>query len=106
MNKNILIKNKIKDFYKKKYVSNNVNNACKENNKIKNIIITYVPLLKNDIIYKIVNRLASRCTFYINIKDYNLTHNELIGCSHEELKEHLENKFQEVMNFDNYGEWD
>ena len=99
-------KDKIKDFYKKRYIKKNVNNLHIENGKLNNIIKTYIPLLKDDIVYKIINRLASRCCYFINIKDYNITHNELIGCSHEELKNYLESKFEEGMNFDNYGEWE
>ena len=30
---------------------------------------------------------------------------QLIGCSFEELKSHLESKFQEGMTWDNYGDW-
>lgn len=30
---------------------------------------------------------------------------ELIGCSIEDLKTHLESQFQKGMNWDNYGEW-
>jgi hypothetical protein len=30
---------------------------------------------------------------------------ELVGCSIDELKQHLESKFTDGMNWDNYGEW-
>jgi hypothetical protein len=30
---------------------------------------------------------------------------ELIGCSWEEFKRHIESKFSKGMNWDNYGEW-
>ncbi len=30
---------------------------------------------------------------------------ELLGCSLEKLKKHLENKFEDGMNWDNYGVW-
>lgn len=30
---------------------------------------------------------------------------DLIGCTIEELKQHLEGKFEDGMSFDNYGEW-
>lgn len=30
---------------------------------------------------------------------------ELIGCSIEQLLEHLESQFQDGMTWDNYGEW-
>jgi 5-methylcytosine-specific restriction endonuclease McrA len=31
---------------------------------------------------------------------------ELIGCTSEELKSHLQNKFTKDMSYDNYGEWE
>ena len=30
---------------------------------------------------------------------------EILGCSYEEFKQHLENQFTEGMNWDNYGKW-
>jgi len=35
-----------------------------------------------------------------------MTHIELLGCSYNELKFHLENLFQKGMTFENYGEWE
>ena len=99
-------KHNIATYYKKKASLKYTNNYYNENEKLKHIINTYIPLIKNDIMYKIVHNLANRCSSLINIKDYKLTHNELIGCTHEELKNYLENKFECGMNFNNYGEWE
>ena len=84
----------------------NINNYYKNKKKINTQIEIYNELGKNDIMYKIVNRLVSRTSTFISLNKYGLTHINLLGCSYNELKYHLENQFQEGMSFENYGEWE
>lgn len=59
--------------------------------------------LKTDSNFKITYTLRSRL---LNALKYNLKSNttlNLLGCSIEELKVHLESQFTEGMNWDNYG---
>jgi hypothetical protein len=89
------IKNKIKKFYKDK--------------KQKEILNTkYITKRYEDIIFRITNNLATRAYKYLlkyNIEK-KITHMELIGCTHEELKIHIEKQFTDGMNFENYSEWE
>jgi len=89
------IKNKIKKFYKDK--------------KQKEILNTkYITKRYEDIIFRITNNLATRSYKYLlkyNIEK-KITHMELIGCTHEELKIHIEKQFTDGMNFENYSEWE
>ena len=68
----------IKKYYNEKY-----------RNKI--IIDKYLLKIKNDVIDKIINNLRRKA--YPYIKKLKITNIELIGCSKEELKEHLKKKF-------------
>jgi hypothetical protein len=89
------IKNKIKNYYK--------------NKKQTGILVNkYINKCKEDIIFRIIKNLASRTKNILvknNIKK-EYTHMELIGCSSDELKLHLEIQLKNNMNFDNYGEWE
>ena len=41
-----------------------------------------------------------------SIKNFKLRGNsKLLGCSYEEVREHLSKQFTEGMSWDNYGEW-
>ncbi len=58
-----------------------------------------------DINYKILCNLRTRIYQSLKgLRKLNKT-NELIGCSIEFLKIHLEEKFQNGMSWDNYGKW-
>lgn len=62
---------------------------------------------KSDIIFKLKQILRHR--IYIYLKRKNLTKKtktfDLVGCSAEFLKEHLEKQFKYNMSWDNYGTW-
>jgi len=60
---------------------------------------------KNDPLFKLKDNLRSLIRESIKNKGYKkLTKTELIlGCSFEEFKNHLEFKFEDWMNWDNYG---
>ena len=60
---------------------------------------------KTDIIWKIKKNLRGRLWAALKGADKSSKTLELLGCSLEELKKHLQNKFEDGMNWDNYGVW-
>jgi hypothetical protein len=93
-----------KEEYKKKQIQQYYKNKYKE----KLLINTYLSKRYDDVINKIIDNLSKRaCKFFkkYNI-DIKLTHMQLIGSSKEELQKHIEDKFTENMNYNNYGEWE
>jgi hypothetical protein len=61
--------------------------------------------VKEDVGFRLLQRCRKRLYEAVkgNVKSKRTM--ELIGCSIEELQEHLESQFQKGMNWDNYGEW-
>ena len=59
--------------------------------------------MSNDINYRIAERCRSRIHGALRGNSKSASTFELIGCSVEELKKHLENQFQEGMTWDNWG---
>ena len=60
---------------------------------------------EKDPLYKLKGNVSSLIRQSIKLKGYikeSRTH-EILGCSFEELKQHLENQFTEWMSWDNYG---
>jgi len=55
--------------------------------------------------FKIRVNLASRICKAIKPGHKSAKTMNLIGCTIEELKQHLQEKFEDGMTFDNYGEW-
>ena len=88
-------KNKIKQYYKDKY-------------KKKTIIYNYIIKRNEDVIYKIIDNLSRRAYKFLKRNNINkkITHLQLIGCSVDELKEHIKNQLNNKMTFENYGEWE
>jgi hypothetical protein len=104
-------KNKDKvDAIKQKYVDNNKEKVKQSKKKWfdKNpnyrnewIINNY----KNDFLFRLVNIMRARTRLFLrskNIKKQNTTF-EIVGCSPEFLKEHIEKQFTEGMNWDLFG---
>ena len=61
----------------------------------------------NDPVFNLVNRMRSRLRKYLithNITKKNKTFN-IVGCSPQFLKEHLEKRFVDGMSWDNRSEW-
>lgn len=62
---------------------------------------------ENDYLFHIVDKLRTRLWKYLKI--HNITKKnktfELVGCSPQELKEHLEKQFTEGMSWENRKEW-
>ena len=72
----------------------------------KRTTLNHYARLKSDIGYKLLCRCRSRIWYALKGRvDKTKRTRELIGCSTDELKEYLENKFTDGMNWDNYGEW-
>lgn len=60
---------------------------------------------KTDINYKIESSLRNRVRSAVT-KGYKSSHSiDLLGCSLDELKVHLEQQFEPGMTWENYGEW-
>ena len=60
---------------------------------------------KNDIGFKLLYRLRSRIWEALKLNKKSVNTIQLIGCTIEQLKQHLERKFTEGMSWSNYGEW-
>lgn len=60
---------------------------------------------KSDLVFKIGNNLRTRIGNFIRKKEFNKTNKTLdwLGCSFNEFKKYLEERFQEGMTWDNYG---
>jgi hypothetical protein len=100
LQKQIYIKNVQKQYYTEKYKKKKKEEKQKETQVEK-----YRELAKDDIMYRILNALTVRATTIL--KNHNIkrkyTHIQLIGCSLDELKNHLSQQFTEGMTFENYG---
>ena len=60
---------------------------------------------KTDVIWKIKKNLRHRVWSALKGLSKSDKTLELLGCRVEKLKKHLENKFEDGMNWDNYGVW-
>ena len=62
---------------------------------------------KTDPIYVLKNNCRRRLYKAFKAKSWNKknTSNELLNCSYEELKLHIENQFTEGMSWENHGKW-
>jgi hypothetical protein len=107
-NRKKIIQDNITKFYKKKRQAEIISKNYKNQYKLDAQVRKYSKLAKEHVIYRIIHSLADRATKVltkINVAR-QMTHIELIGCSAEELEEHLKNKFTDDMSFENYGEWE
>jgi hypothetical protein len=62
---------------------------------------------ENDPIFNLVNRVRYRIIKYLKIKNITKKNKtfEIVGCTPQELKEHLEKKFLSGMTWENRNEW-
>jgi len=60
---------------------------------------------KSDPSYRLLNCLRSRVYAAMIGAAKSASTMELVGCSIDKLKQHLESKFTEGMSWDNYGDW-
>jgi hypothetical protein len=86
--------NKVKEYYSK-----NKNEIIKKKN------IRYNERMKTDLIFKLKKNIKSLISSKIKNKGYmkNSRTHEILGCSFEQFKLHLENLWESWMNWDNYG---
>jgi len=82
---------KIKDYYKEKYLK-------------KKLLKKYQEIRKDSIIHRIIESLRARSFYYM--KTFNMKHMEILGCSASELEEYLTNKFTDGMTMENFGKWE
>jgi len=61
--------------------------------------------LKTDINFRLLRNCRTRFKCVLKGHTKSASSKELIGCSLEELKQHLEKQFTEGMSWDNYGKW-
>ena len=61
--------------------------------------------LKIDVQYRLLRNLRRRISHLLSDGYKSAASQELIGCSMEHLKNHLESQFQSGMTWDNYGDW-
>jgi hypothetical protein len=61
----------------------------------------------NDFIFNLKNRVRSRIRSFLKIKNIRKKNKtfDIVGCSPESLKEHLEKQFTNGMTWDNRSEW-
>jgi hypothetical protein len=62
---------------------------------------------KTDIIFRLKHLVRNRILKFLNLKKINKKHKtfEIIGCTPQELKIHLEQKFIDGMSWENQGKW-
>ncbi len=59
--------------------------------------------MKRDVTFKILHRLRTRILLVLHGKRKADSSMNLLGCSAEDLKKHLEDQFKDDMSWDNYG---
>jgi len=60
---------------------------------------------KNDMSYRILSNLRTRLWKAVKSNVKSASTKELLGCTVEFLKKHLQSKFKSGMSFENYGKW-
>ena len=95
--------NHIDDYFKDYYQSKKDANAYR-NAKQKRYIKQRE---QEDPLYKVIRIVCSVVRSAFKRKGYttNSHYYEILGCSYEHLKSHIEQQFQEGMSWDNHGEW-
>lgn len=90
------------DWYKKYYKIYYRKNSEKIKQKVKSYVLSRV---KRDINFRLLTRYRTRLYKALKGLEKPVRAAELIGCSIDELKQHLEGQFKEGMSWDNYGKW-
>ena len=62
---------------------------------------------RNNTNFRVANNLRCRLRMALKSQGTSKTNKTMVylGCTKEYLREHLQNKFKESMNWDNYGKW-
>jgi len=94
--------------YQKEIRKNNINKYYADKSRIKKQIASVKKTFELDKINSIINSLSRRANDVLRKQNIKLecTHLQLIGCTKEELKNHLLMLFKDDMSFNNYGEWE
>ena len=87
--------------YKKEYYLKNKERIAKYRNEWRN------NKFKNDYLFKLTNntRTIIKQSFRRNGYSKNSRTYQILGCTFEEFKEHLEKQFKDDMNWNNIGQW-
>jgi hypothetical protein len=93
-------KEEIKEYYKNYYETN------------KEILINKMSQYssnrrKTDILFNLIHIVRNRVYKIIKVKNINKQNKtfDIVGCSPNQLKEHLQKKFIHGISWDNYGDW-
>jgi hypothetical protein len=98
-----MMKEKLKNFYKdnpekrKEYRKNYKLRKQEQRKERRN----------SDPVFNLINRMRCRIWKYLNILEFTKKNKtfDIVGCSPEFLKEHLETQFTDGMSWDNRSEW-
>jgi len=98
--KDIKFKEK-KTIYRKKYRENNKNKINKYNRYYQH------KRKKEDVIFNIKRSLRIRLCKFLKSRNWKKTNTtmELVGCTPDELRKHLEEQFKKDMSWDNRSDW-
>jgi hypothetical protein len=94
---------KIRDYIKKNEDKMKAHRTTEQYKKRRNL--RRQERYSNDPAYRLEVLCRNRINFLLNGKNKSKATLELIGCSGEELKEHLEKQFVDGMTWENYGDW-
>jgi hypothetical protein len=105
------IREKQKEYYlKNKEIINGINKEYYKNNK-KKLIEHAIKYRKNresfDVLYKLTNRLRSLIGNSLRKNGYTKKTKtyQILGCTFEDFKQHLESQFEPWMSWENYGKY-
>jgi hypothetical protein len=103
--KELSLKNKIYRLNNKERIDENRKKYYQKNNR--RIYDVHKKLLLRKPLAKFKIRIRNLISTTIRRKSFSKGSktNEILGCTFEELKIHIESLFYEGMNWDNYGEW-
>ena len=109
LNKEQYIKQQARNYYVRKAKEKTIIKNHYQEKSIKEKQITYyMKNRKYDVMIRIEDNLARRLRAELNIvgKERPGTYTELLGCSLDEFRKHLEGGFLFGMDFNNYGKWE
>ena len=92
---------------RKKWREENKEKLAKYRKDNKHISREFYQRHKNNPLFRLKSSVRSRIRIAITNQrlNKNTSTAKMLGCTWEELKQHLESKFTEGMKWDNYGEW-
>jgi hypothetical protein len=94
--------------YQKKYKEKNKEKILEQQRNRKEYYLNYRKTrYSNDVLYRLKDLCRTRIREILNIKNLSKKNKtfEIVGCSPEFLKEHLESQFKDGMSWENRSEW-